>query len=167
MERVLPEKLIVVQVVKLSRPLWNQNVHYLVHKGNRHWTTSCHVNPVHTLTPCFLMMLSSFILPSMPVSSEWSLSLQAFPPNFTIHFSSPYAFYMPRPSHPSWSDYHNNIWWIIGTLCWALSTLWGIFDIHDVSGVDSTSCMSNIPQTMDNVQHSAPIMTQPLSQTFR
>jgi hypothetical protein len=32
----------------------------------------------------------------------------------------------------------NNGWFVIGTLCWTLSIVWGIFDIHDVSGVVST-----------------------------
>jgi hypothetical protein len=30
-----------------------------------------------------------------------------------------------------------------------------------------TSCISTVLQTMDNVQHSVPVMNQPLSQTFR
>jgi hypothetical protein len=32
----------------------------------------------------------------------------------------------------------DNAWFIIGTLCRTLSIVWGIFDIHDVSGVGST-----------------------------
>jgi hypothetical protein len=30
-----------------------------------------------------------------------------------------------------------------------------------------TSCVSNIPETMDNVQHSVSVMNRPLSETFR
>jgi hypothetical protein len=43
-------------------------------------------------------------------------------------------------------------------------------DNHLSTGVEptpETSCVSNIHQTMDNVQHSVPIMNQPLSQIFR
>jgi hypothetical protein len=37
----------------------------------------------------------------------------------------------------------------------------------EVESTTKTSCISNIPQTMDNVQCSVPIMSQPLSQMFR
>jgi hypothetical protein len=40
---------------------------------------------------------------------------------------------------------------------------------HLKTGVESTpetSCTSNIPQTLDNVQHNVLIMNQPLTQTF-
>jgi hypothetical protein len=40
-----------------------------------------------------------------------------------------------------------NGWLIIGTICWTLSIVWGIL-------------ISNIPQTMDNIRHSLPIILQ-------
>jgi hypothetical protein len=36
-----------------------------------------------------------------------------------------------------------------------------------VEPTPETSCISSIPQAMDNIQHSFPVMNQPLSQTLQ
>jgi hypothetical protein len=61
-------------------------------------------------------------------------------------------------------------WWQTDTLYWTLSSIWGLFDIHDILGVASTLkilSVRNTPQTTDNVQHDVPVKNQPFLQTFR
>jgi hypothetical protein len=58
-----------------------------------------HMHPVHTFPPCFPKDHSNIILPSMPMSSEWSLPFRISEQNFTYIPHVSYACYMPRASH--------------------------------------------------------------------
>ena len=66
------------------------------------------LDSVHTATYHFLHIHLNIILPSMPGSPQWYLSLR-FPHQHPV-YASPlhHTRYMPRPSHPS-RFYHPNI----------------------------------------------------------
>jgi len=69
-------------------------------------------NPIYTVTTCFSKMYSGIVLSSTPRSSEWSFPL-GFPARNFMHFSSFPCVLHPRPSHTSWFDHPNDIWWSI------------------------------------------------------
>jgi hypothetical protein len=50
-------------------------------------------------------------LPSTPRSSEWSLPFRFSNENIACIFNLSHACYISSPSHLSWFDHPNNIWW--------------------------------------------------------
>ena len=81
------------------------------------FTIACHLllswaRSLHS-TPQFSSLNIHFniILPATPRSFAWSLSFIFLHQNLvrTSHFS--HTCYMPCPSHSSWFDHPNNIWW--------------------------------------------------------
>jgi hypothetical protein len=68
------------------------------------------MNPVYTTKSSFLKIPFNIILPSTPKSSEWLLPFR-LSNNFVRISHLPHARYMPRPTHPPWSDHPNTIWW--------------------------------------------------------
>jgi len=90
--RVLLEKLIVNHVV--LHTLWNPRVHFHVYDSLPLAPIMSHINPVHTV-PAHFFKIHCIILPSVSLSSWWSLSFR-FPHQtlyayifFTIHFTCP------------------------------------------------------------------------------
>ena len=73
---------------EIPRILWNWKVHYRIHKSPPPVPILSQIDPVHTTTPHFLKIHPNIILPSMPGSFKWSLSLR-FPTK---------TLYMPLPS---------------------------------------------------------------------
>ena len=99
--RVLLEKLTSSQLVK-KRSAFYGTRSSLPHSQV---PTTCpylsQIDPVHTLTSHFLQIHINIIIPSMPGSSKWSLSLR-FPHQNHVHtIPLPHTCYMPRPSHSS------------------------------------------------------------------
>ena len=70
------------------------------------------LDPVHTPTSFFLKSHLNTLLPSMPGSPKWSLSLR-FPHENPVYDSSvPHTHYMTRPYHSSRLYHPHNIGWI-------------------------------------------------------
>ena len=95
---------------EIPRILWNQMVHYRIHKCPPHVSIVCQLDPVHTPTSHFLEIHLNIILPSTPGSPKWSLT-SSFPiKTVCTPLLSP-THYMPLPPHYSVFDHPNNIGW--------------------------------------------------------
>jgi hypothetical protein len=81
--------------------LFNPKVHYRIHMCLPPASILSQPNPVQTPPAHFLKIHPNIILPSMPGSPQWSLSLR-FPHQNSIHAAIlPHPRYIPRPSHSS------------------------------------------------------------------
>jgi hypothetical protein len=100
---------------EIPRILKNPKVHYHIHNSPPTVSILSHGNAIHAPPPGQLVLIFNYniILPSTRGSSKWSLSLSLrFPhQNPTCTSTLPHACYMPRPSHSSFFDQPNNIWW--------------------------------------------------------
>jgi hypothetical protein len=89
--------------------LWNPKVHCRIHKCPPPGPLLSQLNP--TITSTLLKINLNIILPSMPGSPKWSLSLR-FPHQNPVYASSLLCtHYIPCPSHSSIFYNPNNIGW--------------------------------------------------------
>jgi hypothetical protein len=86
---------------EISHILWNLKVHYLIHKHPPLFLILSQSNPVHASLSHFLKTHFHLHL-GLPSGLVWS-PVCISPLRHTC--------YMPRPSHSSWFDHLNNIWW--------------------------------------------------------
>ena len=96
--------------------LWNPKVHCHIHKCLPPVPILNQLDSVHTPTFQLLKIHLNIILPSMPGSPQWSLSLW-FPHQNPVYVSPIlHMCYMPNPSHFLWSP--NDIWYLYFVLFW-------------------------------------------------
>jgi hypothetical protein len=96
---------------EIPRILWNPKIHYRTHKFPPPVPILNHLHPVHTPTSHFLKIHLNIILPCMPWSHKWSLSLRFSQKNPVYPFPLPHTRYMPSPSHASRFYHRCNIGW--------------------------------------------------------
>jgi hypothetical protein len=91
---------------EIPRLLWDPKFITLF-KGACHWSLSwarcIHSRNIHC----------SYILPSTTKCPTWSLPFRFPDQNFVQISRLSQLYYMPRPSHPSWSHHPNNVWWSV------------------------------------------------------
>jgi hypothetical protein len=91
--------------------LWNLKFHYHIYKCSPPVPILNQLNQVHTPTSHLLKIHLNIILPSMPRSPQWSLSVR-FPHQNPVHASPlPHTPYLPRLSHSSWFYHPDNSGW--------------------------------------------------------
>ena len=89
--------------------MWNPTVHYCVHKSPPLTPILSHMNLIQLLF-YFLNTHFSFICPSMPRSSKWSVSHRFPHQNSVCTFLLPHTCRMPYPSHSPETLTPNRIW---------------------------------------------------------
>ena len=109
--RILLEKVTGSQLVKNS-PHLMESKGSLPHLQPPPFPVLSQIKTVHALPSPFLKIHLHIILPSIPGSSKWSLSLKFPHQRNPVYTSLPHMCYMLRPFHSS--CYHpNNIWWAV------------------------------------------------------
>ena len=98
----------------IPRNVRNLNVHYRIYKCLPPVPTLSHTNPVHALTSHFLNINLNIILPFMPGSSKWSLSISCPPTKPCIHLSSPTYVLHTLPTSISWI-WSSKQYWVSST----------------------------------------------------
>jgi hypothetical protein len=102
-----------VAIQEIPRILLNPNVHYRIHNFPPPVSILSQPNPVHTPTSHILKIHPNIILPSMPRSPHWSVSLGFTHQNCIQASLLPYPRYMPRPSHSSRFYHPHSIGWAV------------------------------------------------------
>ena len=96
---------------KIPHILWNPKVHYCI--TSTHHLSLFSARSIQSMPPPppfhFLKIHFHSILPCMPVSPKWSLSLRLPHQSPVCTSPLPHKCYMPHPSHSSRFDHLNNI----------------------------------------------------------
>ena len=98
---------------EIFRILWNQEVHCRIHKCPPYVPVLSQLDTVHAPTFHLLKIHFNIILPYMPGSSKWSLSLRFTHQNPVYTCPLLHTCYMTRPSHCSQFNHPKNIGWEI------------------------------------------------------
>jgi hypothetical protein len=94
---------------ELPNILWNPKLHHVFTRALhlfRSWARSIQSIPPHPISLESTLILSTHLRFHRPSVSF----LLAFPPISYMHSSSPHSCYLPRPSHPLWSDHSDYTW---------------------------------------------------------
>ena len=87
-----------------------QLVHYCIHKQLPPVPILSEINAVHASPSHFLKIHFGVILPCIPRSSKWPLSLRSSHQNHVCLSPVSHTWLMFHPSHSSWFDHTNDIW---------------------------------------------------------
>jgi hypothetical protein len=93
---------------EFSNILWYPHVYYHIHNSQPLVCILSHMNPVYTLTPCFFKIHCT--------GSHLCFCLRVVSGFLTKVVYAILIFLMQYPSHPTWVDYLNNMWWRVQSM---------------------------------------------------
>jgi len=97
--------------LEISCILRDPKIDYHVHKSPPLVPVLNQMNSMHSIPSCFFEKHCNIICPSMPKSSNLSLSFKPSHQNSVCTSPLPHMHHLPCPTHSPWFCHWNNVWW--------------------------------------------------------